>query len=53
MIEPSGMHGLGLYLGIAEQLPGKDVICHVCVHPAMWIGCVTIGHGRSKDLSWS
>ena len=33
MIGPSGLYGLGLYLGIAKQLPGKEVICHVCIHP--------------------
>ena len=42
MIGPSGLYGLGLHLGIAEQLPGKEVICDVCVHPVMWIGCVTM-----------
>ena len=37
-------------LGIAEQLPGKEVIYNVCVHLVMWIGCGIVGHGRSKDL---
>ena len=43
----------GLILGIAEQLPGKNVIYHVYIHPVLWIGCVVIGHGRSKYLSLS
>ena len=51
MIGPSGLYGLCLDLGIAEQLPGKEVIVLVYVRPVMWIGCVTIWRGRSKALS--
>ena len=40
-------------LGIAGQLPGKNVIYHAYIHPVLWIGCVVIGHGRSKYLSLS
>ena len=47
-----GLYGLGVDLGIAEQLPGKEVVCLVCVHAVMWIGCVTMWRGRSKALSW-
>ena len=36
------MYGLGLMLGIAGQLPGKNVIYHAYIHPVLWIGCVAI-----------
>ena len=40
-------------LGIAEQLPGKNVIYHAYIDPVLWIGCVVVGHGRSNYLSLS
>ena len=43
----------GLMLGFAEQLPVNHVIYHAYIHPVLWIGCVVIGHGRSKYLSLS
>ena len=36
-------------LGIAGQLPGKNVIYHVYIHPVLWIGCVVIVR-RSKSV---
>ena len=39
-------------LGIAGQLPGKNVIYHAYIHPVLWIGCVVIVR-RSKYLSLS
>ena len=39
-------------LGIAGQLPGKNVIYHAYIHPVLWIGCVVIVR-RSKCLSLS
>ena len=39
-------------LGIAGQLPGKNVIYLAYIHPVLWIGCVVIVR-RSKYLSLS
>ena len=40
MIGPSGMYGLGPMLGIAGQLPGKNVIYHAYIHPVFGCGSV-------------
>ena len=49
MIGPSGLSGLGLSPGIAEQLPGNLGIWEVLICPVMWIVCVTGMHGRSNN----